>query len=153
MLPNARSPYRDYAHLLVRPIAEVRPYRLYVSKGLWVKPGDVSGEGIVILGPFPNIGEALPEVVRHDVLGVSDEDRTVTDPWIARDVFDHLGVVVGGEVPLSLASIGHREPPDEVREPRIGSALLFGILVKVVVELPCFVADPQVIALVGHDVM
>ena len=72
---------------------------------------------------------------------------------VARDVLDHLGVVVGGQVGLVLAAVGHRQPADEVGQPGVAGALLARVLVQVVVELPGLVADPQVVALLARDVV
>ena len=68
-------------------------------------------------------------------------------PREARDVLDHLGVVVGGQERLALAAVGHRQPADEVGQPDVGGPLLLGVLVEVVVELPGLVADPEVVVL------
>ena len=68
-------------------------------------------------------------------------------------MLDHLGVVVGGQERLALAAVLHREPADEVRQPDVGGALLLGVLVQVVVELPRLVADPEVVVLLAHEVV
>ena len=52
-----------------------------------------------------------------------------------------------------LAAIGHRQPADEVGQPDVRRALLLGVLVQVVVELPRLVADPQVVRLVAYQVV
>ena len=45
---------------------------------------------------------------------------------IARDVLDHLGVVVGGQERLALAAVGHRQPADEVGQPDVGGRFCSG---------------------------
>ena len=72
---------------------------------------------------------------------------------MARDVLDHLGVVVGGQIGLVLAAVGHRQPADEVGQPCVSGALLARVLVEVVVELPRLVADPEVVAVLARDVV
>ena len=47
--------------------------------------------------PVADQRQVRPERVGHDVVAVADEDRTVAEARVARDVLDHLGVVVGGE--------------------------------------------------------
>ncbi len=72
---------------------------------------------------------------------------------MARDVADHLGVVVGGEEGLVLAAVGHRDPADEVGEPDVGRPLLARVLVEIVVDLPRLVADHEVVVAFAHDVV
>ena len=69
------------------------------------------------------------------------------------DVVDHVGVVVGGHEALPLAPVLHRQEADEVGQPGERDPLLARVLVQVVVELPGLVADPEVVALVAHDVV
>ena len=52
-----------------------------------------------------------------------------------------------------LAAVGHRQPAHEVGHPRVAGPLLARVLVQVVVELPRLVADPQVVAVLAHDVV
>ena len=85
--------------------------------------------------------------------GLPTKMRPIADAREAGDVLDHLGVVVGGQEGLALAAVGHRQPADEVGQPDVGRALLLGVLVQVVVELPGLVADPQVVLLVAHEVV
>jgi hypothetical protein len=68
-------------------------------------------------------------------------------------VLDHLRVVVRREVRLSFAAVRHRQPADEVREPDVRRRLLLGVLVQVVVELPRFVPDPEVVLLLADEVV
>ena len=62
------------------------------------------------------------------------------------DVADHLGVVVGRQKGLALAAVRHRHEADEVGEPRQLGFLQFGVLVPVLVDVPGFVGDHQVVA-------
>ena len=107
----------------------------------------------MLLGPVADHRQVGPERVADDVVGVADEDRPVADARVARDVLDHLGVVVGGQEALVLAAVGHRQAADEVGQPHVGGPLLLGVLVQVVVELPRLVPDPEVVVLVAHDVV
>ena len=59
---------------------------------------------------------------------------------------DHLGVVVGRQKGLALAAVRHRHEADEVGEPRQLGLLQFGVLVPVLVDVPGFVGDHQVVA-------
>ena len=99
----------------------------------------------MLLGPCANGRQVRPEIVRHDVVRVAHEDRPVADPREARDLLDHLGVVVRGQVRLAVAAIGHRQPADEVRHPREGRPLELRVLVEVVVDIPSLVADDEVV--------
>ena len=118
-----------------------------------VEAGDVAAELVVALGPVADPGEVRPEVVRHDVVGVADEHSPVADAREALDLLDHLRVVVGGQECLAVAAVSHRQPADEVCQPRERRVLDLGVLVQVVVELPGLVADPEVVALLAHDVV
>ena len=89
----------------------------------------------------------------HDVVGVADEHGLVAHAREARDVLDHLLVVVAGDERLVVAAVGHRQPADEVGQPHVGGPFLLGVLVQVVVELPRLVAEPQVVGLVADDVV
>jgi hypothetical protein len=71
----------------------------------------------------------------------------------ARDVLDHLRVVIRRQEGLVLAAVLHRQPADEVGQPHVGGALLVRVLVQVVVELPGLVADPEVVLLVADEVV
>ncbi len=79
-----------------------------------------------------------------DVAGVADEHRAVAQVRVARDVLDHLGVVVGGQEGLAVAAVGHRHPADEVGHPDERRPLELGVLVQEVVEVPRLVAEPEV---------
>ena len=52
-----------------------------------------------------------------------------------------------------LAAVGHRQPADEVGQPRVGGALLLRVLVQVVVDLPALVGDPQVVVGLADEVV
>ena len=68
-------------------------------------------------------------------------------------MLDHLGVVVRGQERLVLPAVSHRQPADEVGQPRIGRSLAFRILVEVIVHIPGFVANPQVVLVGLHQIM
>ena len=150
---DARSAHRHHAHLLGRRVAELRAQPLAVGELGRVEARDVAGEVEVLPGPVGDRRQVGPERVGDDVLQVADEDRAVAHPRVARDVLDHLGVVVGGEHRLVLAAVGHRQPADEVGQPRVGGALLLGVLVQVVVDLPALVGDPQVVVGLADEVV
>ena len=99
-------------------VAELGAQRGAVAEAGRVEAGDVAGEVEVLLGPLADRGQAGAEAVGHDVLRIADEDRAVAHPRVARDLLDHLGVVVGGEQRLALAAVRHRQPADEVGQPR-----------------------------------
>ena len=104
----------------------------------------------MLLGPLTDVGELRAESIGDDVVGVADEDGPIAQARKARDVLDHLGVVVGGQERLGLAAVGHRQPADEVGQPAVRGALELGILMQEVVELPRLVADPEVVC-IGLD--
>jgi hypothetical protein len=153
MLADARAPDRDHANLLARRVAQLCAQALSIGEGGRVEARDVAGEVIVLLGPVPDCREIGPEVRGDDVARVSDEDRPVADAREAGDVLDHLCVVVGRQVALMLAPVGHRQPADEVGQPDVGGALLLGIFMQVVVELPGLVPDPEVVLLLRGEVV
>ena len=71
----------------------------------------------------------------------------------ARDVLDHLGVVIRGEERFVRPTVRHRQPTDEVGEPAVGRTLLVWVLVQVVVKLPGLVTDPDVVIRFTYDVV
>ena len=106
----------------------------------------------MLLDPRPDCGQTVAERPRHDVVGASTKiARSRTRK--ACDLFDHLGVVVGGQRRFALAAFGHRQPADEVGQEAERRRLELGVLVQVVVELPGLVADPEVVRLVADDVV
>jgi hypothetical protein len=84
----------------------------------------------VLLGPCSDVGQAGPERVGHDVVGVVDEQRVVAQTRVPRDLFEHLGVVVGGKELFAAAALWHGQVPDEIGEPGIGGPLEVGVLVQ-----------------------
>lgn len=142
----------DDADLLVWAVAQLGAQRRAVGERRGVEAGDVAGEVVVGLRPLADQRQAGAERVGHDVVGVADEDRPVADARVAGDVGDHLGVVVGSQVGLALATIRHRQVAHEVGEPGVGEALEFGVLVQEVVDVPGLIADHEVVGRVGDDV-
>ena len=69
------------------------------------------------------------------------------------DVFDHLGVVVGGQERLARAARRHWNVADEVREPRQFRIFQLRMLVPVVIDVPGLVSDDEVIAALHHRVL
>src|SRR5919197_4196723 len=124
MASDARSADGDDADLLVRRVADLRANPLAIDEVVRIETGDVPRERVVLLGPVADQWEVGAEAVGNDVVGVADEDRAVPDTWVARDVLDHLGVVVGRQIRLALPAVGHREPADEIGEPGVRGALL-----------------------------
>ena len=90
--------------------------------------------------------------VRDHVARVADEHGPVPQRGKARDLLDHLGVVVGGQGLLPRAAVRHRQPAHEVGHPGVGRPLELGILVQEVVDVPGLVAHPQVEGLVLDEV-
>jgi hypothetical protein len=135
--PPRRAAPGDDADPFVGPVAEFVAHLVAVEVG-GVEAGDVAGEVVVVLGPLPDPGEVGSEPVGDDVVGVADEDRAVAHAGTARDVLDHLGVVVGGARGLAVAALRHRQPPDEVCEPGVGVALELGVLPRR--RTPCWPA-------------
>jgi len=135
------------------PVPELRPQALAVAELGRIEAADVAGEVVVAVRPVGDGGQARTERVGHDVLAIADEDRPVAHAREALDLLDHLGVVVGGQEGLALAAVGERQPADEVGQPHVRRALLLGVLMQVVVDLPPLVGDPQVVVLLAHDVV
>ena len=144
---------RDDAHLLVGPVAELGAERIAIGDLSRVEAGDVAGELEALLGPVADRRETGAERPRDDVVGIADEDRPVAQARVARDVLDHLGVVVGGEESLALAAVGHRQHADEVGEPDVRRGLQLRVLVQEVVDLPGLVGDPDVERLLSDQVV
>jgi hypothetical protein len=117
------------ADLLVIAVAELMPQPCPIGEVGWIETGHISREGVVLPCPVPDERQLRPERVRNGVGVVADEDRLVAYPREARDVFDHLRVVVGGQQHFAFTSIRHRKPADEVSQPNVGRPLLFRILV------------------------
>ena len=69
------------------------------------------------------------------------------------DVLDHLLVVVARQIALVVVGVVHRQEPDEVGQPHVLGGLELGVLVQVVVDLPPLVGHPQVVGVLGHDVV
>ena len=64
-----------------------------------------------------------------------------------------LRVPVRGEGGLGGAALGHRQPAHEVGEPRVRGPLELGVVEQEMVDVPALVDDPQVVRLVGGQVM
>ena len=107
----------------------------------------------MLLGPVADQRQVGTESVGDDVVCVADVERAVANAREARDVLDHLCVVVGRQERFALGAVLHRQPADEVGQPDVGGPLLLGVLVQVVVELPGLVADPEVVLVVADDVV
>ena len=153
VIAHARATDGDDADALVGPVAKLGADRLAVGEGGGIEAGDVAGEVVVALGPVADRRQIAAKRVGHDVVGIADEDGAVADAAVALDLLDHLGVVVGGQEGLALAAIRHRQVADEVGHPDVGGALLLWVLVQVVVQLPGLVADPEVVLLLGDDIV
>ena len=147
------SANRHDADLLVGTVPEGFPDRRAVRKRGRVEARHVAGEIEVLLGPFANDGQIGAEALRHDVIGISDEDGSIAYAWIAVDVLDHLRVVIRRQCRLFVTTIRHGKPANEVRQPRIRRSLLLGILMEVVIDLPGLVADPQVVRFLADQVV
>src|SRR5438105_690382 len=84
-----------------------------------------------------------PDHTRRD----AGEDGAVAGSWVAGDVLDQLGVVVGGQERFAVAAVGHWDPANEIGEPAVGGGLEFGVLVEEMVDVPALVGYPEVIGL------
>ena len=135
------------------PVAELGAQLGALAEVGRVEAGHVAGEVEVAFGPVANHRQLRPEPLGDDVVGVAHEQRQVADLGVVGDVVDHVGVVVGGQEALALVCVAHRHEADEVGQPGERDALLARVLMQVVVELPCLVADPEVVALLAHDVV
>ena len=149
MGPDPRPADGHDADALVVAVAELTA----VAQVARVEAGHVAGEVVVLLGPVADLRQVGAERVRDHVVGIAHEHRSVAHAREARDVLDHLGVVVGGQERLVLAAVLHRQPAHEVGQPHVRRALLLRVLVQVVVELPGLVADPEVVVLLAREVV
>jgi len=150
-LPDARPTHRDDDHPLVRVVPELLAQLLStLQQRCRIKPGYVPTEGEVAFRPVTDRRQTGAEVVGHDVVGFADEDRSVPKARETLDMFDHLGVVVGGQKRLAFATRRHRQPSDEVGHPRERRALQLRVLVEEMVDVPRLVADHEVV-LAGLD--
>src|SRR6476469_1125032 len=116
------------AYLLVRVVAEFVTQLLPIGELGGIEAGDVAGEVEVLLSPFTNHGQIRAESLGHDVAWVPDEQRPIPRSAVPRDVLDHLGVVVGGQIRLARTAVWHRQPPREIAEPDVCRPFEFGIL-------------------------
>ena len=135
-------------------VAELRAQGIAVGDLGRVEAGDVAGEAEV-LAASSRRSRAGPGRGRSATMSSGSPmkiARSRSRGWRG-DVLDHLGVVVGGEERLALAALGHRQHADEVGQPDVGRGLEPGVLVQEVVDLPGLVGDPEVEALVLHDVV
>ena len=114
--------------------------------------GDLADEVEVLLDPVADHRQARAEPARHDVLGVADEQRAVAHGREARNLLEHLLVEVGGQERLALAALGQRQPAHEVGQEHERRALVLGVLVQEVIDVPRLVADPEVVGLLSGEV-
>ena len=105
------------------------------------------------LRPGPDLRQPGAEALGHDVVGLADEEREVANPGEALDLADHLGVVVGRQLGLARSTLRRRQPAHEVGEEAVARGLQLRILVQEVVDLPCLVADPEVVAPLAGDIV
>ena len=145
---DAGATHGDQADFLIWPVTELRADGVAVGEGSRLEAGDVTGEPVIPLHPVADGGQAVAEPIWDHVAGVADEHGAVPQRGEARDLLDHLGVVVGGQGPLARPAVRHRQPAHEVGHPDVGRALELGVLVQEVVDVPGLVADPQVEGLI-----
>ena len=154
MPAHARAADRHDADRFVGLVAEFCAQRRAIRELRRIEPRDVAGKiEMRVRSNRAMSGQIGAERAGNDVVGVADEDRAVAQPRIARDLLDHLRVVVGREKRFAVAAVGHGDPADEIGHPDVRRAFLFGVLVQEIVELPGFVADPEIVRLVAHDVV
>ena len=116
------------------------------AEGLGMLANDVAREIEVLWHPVAHRRQVLAERQRNNVLGVANEDGAVAHAGVPLDVADHLGVVVGGQERLMVAPRWHGHVPDEVGEPGEPGSLQLGVLVPVVVDVPGFVGNDEIVA-------
>ena len=151
--PDATAADGNDAHQLIRLVTELgAPCRHLLRRGRR-EPGDVAREREVLLGPVADRRQLTAEPIRHDVIGLADEDRPIADPRVPSDVLDHLRVVVRREIGLSRSTVGHRQEADEVGQPHVLAALELGVLVPEVVHVPRLVADHDVVQALLDDLL
>lgn len=153
MFAYARAAHGDDADDFIRPVAEFGAQGGAIAERTRVETRDIPGEIEVLCRPVADRRQVASEGLRHDVVGIADEDRSVAQARVPRDLLDHLGIVICCKKFFGLPAVRHREPPDKIGHPDIRRTLLFRILVQEIVELPRFVADPQIVRFVAHDVM
>jgi len=145
---DAGAAHGDQADLLAGPVAEFGAQRVAVGEGVRFEAGHVAGEPVVPLHPVADDGQAVAEPGRDHVVRIADEHGPVSQRGEARDLLDHLGVVVGGQGLLARSAVRHRQPAHKVGHPGVGRPLELGVLVQEVVNVPGLVAHPQVEGLV-----
>src|SRR5436305_14690604 len=111
---DRRPPDRGDDQWLVCFVSKLSTRRRWVSMGGRVERQDVPGKLEVPFCPFWDRWQAGAEGRADDVLRLADEDRDVAQARMLGDVFEHLGVVVGGQERLSLATRRHGQVADEV---------------------------------------
>ena len=87
---------------------------------------------VLLLDQLCRFGRRALVLLADDVRGLPDEERAVADAREARDVLDHLGVVVRGQVGLAVAALAwvrHTRP-----ERRAGLQLALGGVVVVLYQ-------------------
>ena len=139
--------------MLVVCVAQLGAQLGAITQVRGVKARHVADEVIVVFGPVADHRQPGAEALGDDVIGVAHEQREVADLGVLGDVVDPLGVEVGGQEAFPRVPSLHRQEADEVAQPHVRRPLLPGVLMQVVVELPCLIADPQVIAILAHDVV
>jgi hypothetical protein len=105
---DARAADGDDADLHVVAVTELVTQRGAIGEVGGIEAGDVAREGEVLARPVAHPRQLWPERVGDDVIVVADIDRAVAEPREARDVLDHLRVVVRGDESLALLAVGHR---------------------------------------------
>src|SRR5262249_38721147 len=152
-LADAAAADGDHADQFVVAVPQLGAEQRQLVGPRWGEASDVARVGEMLRGPVPDGRQVAAEGVRHDVVVASDEDGPVPYPRVAVDVLDHLGVVVGGQEGLPLPAVGHRQVADEVGQPYVLAPFQLRVLVPVVVDVPGFVADDQVVAALLDDLL
>ncbi len=149
--PHSGTARGHQADPLAWPVAELGAQRLPVTRR--GEPGDVPGEGVALQRPLARGRQSRPERHVGDVAGTADEDRAVPQPRVAAAALDPLRVPVRGEGGFRRPALGQRQEANEVGEPRVRRPLELGVVEKEVVDVPALVDDPQVVRLVGDQVV
>src|ERR1700722_8311699 len=159
MHADARSAHGDNTDALIRSVSQRLPQVLTRAKTPRVLANDITCEIKVLGYPLAHIRQILPERPRNHVVRSANENGAITNAGVALDMFDHLGIVIAGQESLVFAARGHWKEADEIGEPCKRRFLQLGMLVPIMVNVPSFVSDNEVIRtsidciLEDHEIM
>ena len=114
---------------------------------------NVIREFIVFRDPVPHSRKAIAERHVYDIVRPSDEDRTVSNVRVAFDMLNHFSVVVRCEIGLMSAILSKWNPADEICQPGDLRFFHFRVLVPIVVDVPGFVGNHEIIFLLFEHLL